>query len=93
MGMSTHVVGFRPPDERWKKMKAAWDACKAAGIEIPDEVLAFFNYVAPDPRGVEVEIEKLPCTKEFSTDSKSGFEINVTKLPDGVTVVRFYNAY
>lgn len=29
MGMSMHVVGYKPADEHWKKMKAAWDACAA----------------------------------------------------------------
>lgn len=56
MSMSTHVTGFRPPDERWQAMKAVWDACTAAKTQIPDEVMAFFGDEAPDPRGVEVKI-------------------------------------
>lgn len=94
MSMTVHVVGFRPPDDKWKKMKAVWDACVKADVEIPEDVLDFFNHVAPDDRGVEVELEKLPaCTKRYRTEGREGYEIDVTKLPYGVTVVRFYNSY
>lgn len=94
MSMSTHVIGFRPPDEKWKKMKAVWEACRKADVKVPEDVLDFFNHVAPDDRGVEVVLEKLPsCTKKFKAEAQDGFEIDVTKLPAGVTVVRFYNAY
>ena len=95
MGMNTHVVGFKPADEKWKKMKTAWDACERAGVEIPDEVLSFFNHVKPDERGVEVEIEKLDCVKAYRREGggANGFEVDVKKLPPDVTIVRFYNSY
>jgi len=94
MGMSTHVVGFKPPDDKWKKMKAVYDACQKAGINPPEEVFNFFGGSSePDDQGVEVAIQKLPCTKKFSSESKQGFEIDLKKLPPDVTVIRFYNSY
>lgn len=58
MSMSMHVVGFSPADEHWKKMKSAWDACVAAGIDPPAEVSNFFDGEDPgDAPGKEVEIE------------------------------------
>lgn len=57
MGMSTHVVGFIPPDEKWQKMKAVWDACRAAGVEVPEDVCDFFEGGEPDPAGVEVMLK------------------------------------
>ena len=56
MSMSTHVIGFKPPDEKWKKMKKVWDTCQEAGIDAPKEVVEFFNDCPPDEAGVEVEI-------------------------------------
>jgi hypothetical protein len=47
MGMSTHVVGFKPPDEKWRKMKAVWDACEAAGTDPPAAVSKFFEGDVP----------------------------------------------
>lgn len=93
MSMSTHVVGLKPADEKWQKMKAVYDACVAAKTSIPKEVMEFFDGEPPDKFGVRVEIEKLPCTKEYNDDMRQGFEVDLKKLPADVTVIRFYNSY
>ena len=55
--MSMHVVGFKPADEQWKKMKAAWDACKTAGVDPPQTVTEYFDGNDPgDAPGMEVDI-------------------------------------
>jgi hypothetical protein len=92
MSMSTHVVGFRPPDKKWKAMKKLWDACSEAGVDPPKEVEEFFNYKPPDEAGVEVELPET-CLKEYEADMTEGYEIDVTKLPKDVTVIRFYNSW
>ena len=93
MSMYTHVIGIKPPNEKWQKMKDAYDACMAAGVPVPNNVMDFFDHEPPDSLGVRVEIEKLPCTSKYSADMKDGFEIDIKKLPPDVTVIRFYNAY
>lgn len=93
MSMSTNVIGFKPPDEKWHKMKAVWDACVAAGIEAPKEVCKFFEYVGPDESGVEVELQDHDCCTEYLNDSENGFEIDVKKLPKDVTIIRFWNGW
>ncbi len=93
MGMSTYVKGFRPPDATWQRMKAVYDACEAAGITPPDEVSDFFEWGRPDPEGVEVDIERTDSVQEWSDEYRSGFQVDVSKLPPGVTVVRVYNSY
>ena len=89
MGMSTHVIGFRPPDEKWKAMKAVWDSCKAAGVDPPKGVNEFFDWQEPDAAGVEVKIK----AREWSDDSREGYEIDVESLPKDVKVIRFYNSW
>ncbi len=93
MGMNKHIVGFRPPDKRWKEMKKVYDACAEAGVEIPDEVDEFFEGEEPDERGVEVDIEETDAVSEYNADMQDGFEVDITKLPKGVKIVRFYNSY
>ena len=94
MGMSTHVVGFRPPDKKWLKMKAAYEACEAADIAVPDDIEDFFDGEGPsDKPGMEVQIKRTEAVKEWSDDSRSGYEIDVTKLPKDVTVIRVYNSF
>lgn len=98
MGMTTHVIGFKPPDARFKQMYRIWEMCKEAKVHPPLEVDAFFGGETPDPRGVEVDLNldpKAMCvTKYNDPDSGNwGFDVDITKLPKDVTVVRFFNNY
>lgn len=87
--MSTHVIGFAPPDEEWKKMKKIYDACEEGGMEPPEEVLKFFNWEEPDNAGVEIELKE----HEFNDESRQGIEIKIDELPPQVKLIRFYNSY
>lgn len=53
MSMSTHIVGFVPPDNKWRQMKVIYDACNEAGITVPEEVDDYFEGEAPDEAGME----------------------------------------
>lgn len=92
MSMSSHAVGIRPPNEKWKKMKAIWDACVAAGLEIPEEVENFFDGEPPDAKGVIVDLDEHSGVEPYSADMRSGFEIHLDKLPKDVKIIRFYNS-
>lgn len=94
--MSTHVIGIKPPNEQWEHMKAVYDACHLAGVMVPTEVDDFFNGETPDPLGVIVEIEKLDAVTEWIDQeygSASGFEVDLSKLPKDITVLRFFNSW
>jgi len=97
MGMSTYVIGFVPPDERWHQMKAAWDACMVAGVPIPNDVRAFFGGEEPDDRGREITqgaLEQLGAVRDWHGGGMgSGYEVEVSKLPPEVKVVRFCNSW
>ena len=93
MGMSTHVIAFKPPDETWHKMKAVYDACTKAGTSIPPEVSRYFDGSAPDPSGVEVSLDKSPACKEYRAEMQNGYEVDLTKLPKDVEIIRFVNSY
>lgn len=95
MGMSTHVVGFRPPDAKFKKFAAIWKQCEEAGISPPKEVDSFFESVPPDPKGVEIDLDgmKNGPVSAWRNDSCDGYEVDLTKLPKDVTVLRFYNSW
>lgn len=67
MGMDARltVVGIKPPGDKWAKYKQAWEACEAAGVDVPDDVMDFFGEVGPQAEGVAVKIggidvERLP---------------------------------
>lgn len=92
--MSTHVVGFRPADEQWNKMKAAWEACVAAGVDVPVALYRFFNEEPPGNRpGCEVDITCAIQEWSDNKSSKAGIDIDLSKIPENVKVIRFYNSW
>lgn len=96
MGSSMHVVGFRPPDEMWRRMKAVWDACTEADISVPAAVELYFDGMPPDPAGVhisEATLTNAGAVSEWAADMREGHELDLTKIPPGVTIIRFYNSY
>lgn len=93
MSMSTYVLGFKPVDKKWQEMKAVWDACRAAKVEIPKDVDIFFNYKAPDNAGVEIELHKIAKEWQDEHGGRSGLEIDITKLPKDVKIIRFINSW
>lgn len=95
MSMLMRVEGIRPGDEKWRQMKAVYDACEAAGVDTPEEVSEFFNHEDPDEKGVVIELgahhgEKHECCARWKENFREGFEIDVSKLPEDVKIVRFY---
>jgi hypothetical protein len=90
MGMSTHVIGFKPPDEKWKSMKIIYDQCEKMGVPIPDEVEEFFGWDIPDEAGVQVSI---PTQRWHDGNSQSGYELKVEDIPKDIKTIRFFNAW
>lgn len=93
MSTSFHVVGFVPPDAKWKKMKEVHDACRKARIDVPKEVCEFFNDEEPDDAGVEIDLMEHECCSDAGEDMVDGYEIDLTKLPKDVTKIRFTISY
>lgn len=98
MGISNFVIGIRPPDEKFTQMSAVWHACTNAGIDVPDEVEAFFEGETPDPLGVRLNLTPgmtygATGVTEYSSEHESGFEVDIKNLPDDVTIIRFVQSY
>lgn len=91
--MSTHIVGFAPPDDKWKQMKAVWDACELANVSAPPEVIEFFDGIEPNEQGIRVDLEDHECVSKYNANMKDGFEVEVKKIPANVQFIRFYNSY
>lgn len=91
--MSTHVVGIVPADEKYNLMREIWDLCVRADIDTPDEVYDFFRHEVPDGTGVQIDIKSLGAVEAWGDEGRSGFQVDITKLPDGVRFIRFYNSW
>lgn len=75
---SVNVVGIRPPDAEWEKMKAVWDSCEEAGIEVPKKVEDYFGGEgkAPHEEGLCVKVEAEIC---HSDDERMCLDINCNR--------------
>ena len=95
MSVHTYVEGLRPPDEKWLKMKAVYDACEAADIDPPETVFEFFEEMPPDEKGVPVDLAEDQVWRSWSDrkHGREGIEVDVTKLPKDVTIVRFVQSW
>ena len=90
MSMSTRVVGFKPTDDKWEKMKRVYNACVESGVEIPNGVNEFFDYQNPNELlGIEVDISSA-IIKNRNT---GGADVDVRKLPKDVHIIKFENSW
>ena len=92
MGMSTHIVGFKPPNEKFKQMKQVYDTCIEAGVKVPDEVMRFFKWDNPEDNGVEVDLNSF-VKKVTPHDCADGFELHLDELDPDIKIIRFVNSY
>ena len=87
MSATLVISAVKPPDEIWKKHKAVWDACIAAGVSVPPEIDAFFEGESPNPAGVEVFLSFVNHDSEHEAvteaEDKWGYTklVDITKLP------------
>ena len=93
MGMSTHVVGFRPPDDKWQAMREAAEACTNANVPIPIGVFDFFEGEIPDDDTPGMEVRLGDAVTPFNADASEGFDVDLRMLPEDIHVIRFYNSY
>ena len=97
MSMSTSIQIVTAPNERWQKMKFAWDACKAAGVEPGRELERFFGDEAPDRQGVIIDLEMPnsnslrhrcdPSIEHRTDDDREHWDVSIVAIMD-----RFPNA-
>ena len=94
MSMSTTVIGVKPKDEKWNKMQDAYNACKSAGIEVPEEVEEFFDYNDPNEMdGLEVDMDEHEAVEGYFDDGREGYTIEIAKLPKDIKYIRVVNCY
>ena len=97
MSVGLSVQAVKEPTEEYAAKVAVWRACEAAGVDIPDEILEYFDHEEPDPTGMTTYLggecfTNHPCATIFQTEDYYGLEIDLSKLPDGVTRIRAFLA-
>lgn len=100
MGMSTHLRAFIPDtDKEYLKHKEVLLLCKKAEVSLPKETMDYFktNYSDPNEELLETHLEmdlnENEHYKEWGDNFRQGYELDLLKLPEGVTKIRFYNSW
>lgn len=97
MGMSMHCYAVKPADAAYHSKAAAYRACVAAKVRLPEELVEFFNGEPPDDTGVTIHLahthapphQRHSSCAEYGTDDGDGFQVDIEKLPPGTRFVRF----
>lgn len=93
MSTSMYIDGFKSETDEYRKMKAIYDACEAAGVETPDAVDKYFGIDGPGAYGKAIDLSEAKCVKKFSEDGQCGYDVDITKLPKDIKIIRFYLSY
>jgi hypothetical protein len=71
--------------------------CFEAKVSLPKETAEYFKSNEPYKNLLEEKLQinlvKGTHYKEYNADMSQGFEVDLEKLPQGVTKLRFYNSF
>jgi hypothetical protein len=88
----TFVVGFRPPDETYSRMKVSYDCHCELDRDPPHQVRDYFGLMGwPDEAGAEAP--RGDGLREWEGCMSAGYEIDLDKLPKDVKIIRFINQW
>lgn len=93
MSATYSVYGVKQTDDRFHKMKAIYDTCQEAGVEIPSEVYEYFNHEEPNDTGIVIRLSEEPYVTQFHKPGTSGFDVKLSDIPKGLTHIRFKMSY
>lgn len=82
------IIGVVPNDDKWKKMKAVYDACIIAKTSLPDEVYDFFRGGKPDPNGNLIDLTDRCVERDDDVNTKS-LDLSVESIPTSVKNIKF----
>lgn len=96
--MSTHIKAFIPDtDVEFQKHKKILLMCLENEVSLPKETAKYFGsdtaYEYLLEEKLEIALKEDIHYKDWSEDSREGYEVDLTKLPKGVTKLRFYNSW
>lgn len=103
MSMSTYIKAFIPDtDLEFQRHKQVFLVCLNMEVSLPHETAEYFDYFdgvpidnSPLDDKLEFDIRKSAALSKWNDehDNAEGYEIDLTKLPKGITKIRFYNSW
>ena len=92
MSVDLYVVMLRDGESsHHQAMVKAMNACKEAGICMPAEIEVYFEGTHNEDEPLKLhhhDCESKGIIREYSSEYESGYEIDVTNIPEGVVTIR-----
>ena len=93
MSVSYGVKGLKPITDDYKKRLEIYKSCRELKINPPEEIRKYFEDDGePCDEGIIVRL-KNDVVRESTGYSSVYYDVDLSKLPDGVTKVRFEISY
>lgn len=93
MSVSYGVKGLKPITDDYKKRLEIYKSCRELKISPPEEIRKYFEDDGePCDEGIIVYLKKDVISKSDGYSSVY-YDVDLSKLPDGVTKVRFEVSY
>lgn len=93
MSVSYGIKGLKPITDDYKKRLEIYKSCRELKIDPPEEIRKYFeNDGEPCDEGIIVYLKK-DVVSEGSRYSSVYYDVDLSKLPDGVSKVRFEISY
>jgi hypothetical protein len=101
--MRSYLEGVKPQDKKWLRMKGAYESCMAAGVDVPQEVLDYFDFddyeeeyitddglVEPLADGHTIQCS---AVTRHGEEMQDGFIVDLRELDPEIKILRFVNSY
>lgn len=76
------INGIQEVTDEYRKKLAAYKACEAAGIEIPEEIWKFFNHETPLEHGFLTNLNH--AGEEVGAHDAYAVIVDLDKVPSGI---------
>ncbi len=93
MGMYSYVKGLKPKTEEYEKKLRIYKDCKELNINPPKEIEDYFDGEVCE-EGIVIDLPKDAISESVNVDyCNEYFDVDLTKIPSDVTIIRFVNSY
>lgn len=92
MSTNTYIQGLKPKTGEYQIRLDVFTSCKKINIEPPKEIKDFFYNGEICEEGIVTELPK-EAVREYTDEYREFLEVDLTKIPDDISRIRFVNSY
>jgi len=91
--MNIHIQAIGHHDEKFEEMMSLWQEHIAVNSPPSEEVCEYFKLNDPTKTGFTLCTKMLNACTPIDKPSRNGYEIDLSKLPPGITHIVVYDGH